>query len=643
MPYRKKIRIGIFASSQSLIERVQRLAAGQPDQIFINTQGLDDAIPLALEMVRNGVEIIISRRGTAHLLRENLRIPVLSFPHRSLDILVSLKQAADLGRKILLPVFRHALSGLETLEELLRIDLIQKIYQDKASLEAAIVSGIREGCQVAIGGSVTKQMADAHGMAFIEIRTSDEDIAATIEDAKSIALTARDQKATALRYHAIIDAASDNIIAVDADGRITTLNATAAATLKCHPDEIVGRRITEVIPNAPIDLVLRNQQPIHDRLARIDKDRYVFNYRPVTLEGAVIGAVTTFRDIGNVMRSEHVVRRSLSRGLVAKYTLDDLVHVSPAMRDVVNIGRQYAGTESTILIMGETGTGKEIFVHGIHSLSRRADQPFVSVNCAALPEQLLESELFGYEEGAFTGSKKGGKPGRFEIAHQGTIFLDEIDATPEAVQIRLLRILQEREVMRVGGGRKIPVDVRIVAAASRDLSHAVQEGSFRADLFFRLNVLRLQIPPLRQRPEDIPLLLDHFIRLLSQRHGLEPISLPDAYLDRLMAYAWPGNVRQMRNFAERLVMNCSLRCRPDTLEVLFRELIQYGTHGAPQEKPKPPAAALKDRMKAQTLDNERAIILEALEQCRYHKNRAARRLGISRTTLWRKIKELGID
>ncbi len=643
MPHRKKIRIGIFASSQSLIDRVQRLAAGQPDQIFINTKGLDDAIPLALEMVRNGVEIIISRRGTAHLLRENLRIPVLSFPHRSLDILHSLKQAAAQGRKILLPVFRRELSGLEPLEELLRIELAQKVYRNKASLEQVIVEGQKQGVQVVVGGSVTQEITEKLGLAFIEIRTSDEDIAATIEDAKSIALTARDQKATALRYRAIIDAASDGIIAVDEAGRVTTINATAAATLKRDLDDVVGCHITEVIANAPITPVLRNQQPIHDRLARIDRERYVFNYRPVTLEEEVIGAVATFRDIGNVMRSENVVRRSLAKGLVAKYTLDDLVHMSPAMRDVVNIGRQYAGTDSTILIMGETGTGKEIFTHGIHNLSRRANRPFVSVNCAALPENLLESELFGYEEGAFTGSKKGGKPGRFEIAHQGTIFLDEIDATPEAVQIRLLRILQEREVMRVGGDRKIPVDVRIIAAASRDLSHAVQEGSFRADLFFRLNVLRLQIPPLRERREDIPLLLDHFIRLLSERHGLEPISLPDEYLHRLMTYAWPGNVRQMRNFAERLVMNCSLRCSTDTLDVLYRELIQYGAAEAPSVKAAPPATALKDRMKAQHLDSERAIILDALEQCRFHKNRAAERLGISRTTLWRKIKELNIE
>jgi PAS domain S-box-containing protein len=639
----RKIRIGIFASSHSLVERVQDLAATQKDQIFINTQGLDDALPLALEMVRNGVEIIISRRGTAHLLRENLRIPVLSFPHRSLDILASLKTAVRYGRKILLPVFRQEISGLASIEDLLDIDLVQKLYSDKASLKQAVETGFEAGCTVVVGGSVTQQMAQSVGLKFVEIRTSDEDIAATIEDAKSIAQASRDQKATTLRYRAIMDAASDGIIAVDESGRITTANTTAMTLLKLRQEDVVGQHIAQLIPNSLVSQVLINKKPIHDRLTQAGKDSYLFNYEPVTLDGAVIGVVCSFRDIGKVMRAENVVRRSLAKGLVAKYELDDLVHVSPAMRDVINIGRQYAGTDSTILIMGETGTGKEIFVHGIHNISRRRQQPFVSINCAALPEQLLESELFGYEEGAFTGSKRGGKPGRFEIAHQGTIFLDEVDSTPEAVQVRLLRVVQEREVMRVGGDRKIPVDVRIVAAASRDLSEAVQEGKFRSDLFFRLNVLRLQIPPLRKRLEDIPLLLDYFIHLFSDRHGLEPISLPHSYLDRLMTYTWPGNVRQLRNFAERLVMNCSLRCSPDTLEVLYRELIQYGVKPAQAAEPPVVDTNLKERMKHQALDNERAIIVEALEQCRFHKNRAAKRLGISRTTLWRKIRELGIE
>lgn len=639
----KKIRIGIFASSQSLVQRIQVVAARQQDQLYINTQGLDAAIPIAVEMERNGIEVIISRRGTAHLLRENLHIPVLSLPHRSLDILMSLKAASEIGARILFPAFRQEMSGIAILEELLKVSIVQVIYQDRDSLERVITKAKGDGYDVVLGGSVTQQISEAVGLEFVEIRTPDEDIAATIENAKSVGLASREQKAMARRYRSIIDAASDGIIATDERGQVTTINAVAARILQVGDNEVTGRHISNVLPNCPVPQVLVTKKPFHDRLGQIHKERYVFSHLPVTLDGEVIGAVSTFRDIGNVMRTENVVRRSLSNGLAAKYRLDELVYVSPVMRDVVNLGRQYARTDSTILVMGETGTGKEILVHGIHDLSRRSMHPFVSVNCAALPEQLLESELFGYEEGAFTGSRKGGKPGRFEIAHQGTIFLDEIDSTPESVQIRLLRVLQEREVMRVGGDRKIPVDVRVIAAASRDLNEAVQEGNFRVDLFYRLNVLRIHIPPLRSRPEDIPVLLDYFIKWFSNLHNLNPIRLPESYRDKLQCHNWPGNVRQLRNFAERLVTNCNLHRGLDMHDLLYQELVQHApsTGDSPEVAETPPA--FKVRVKEKTLQSERAIIVEALEQARYRRSKAAQSLGISRTTLWRKIRELGIE
>ncbi|MCU0592107.1 MAG: sigma 54-interacting transcriptional regulator [Desulfobacterales bacterium] len=640
----KKVNLGIFASSPSLMGRIEALGAHRQIRIEFDTHGLDDAVPIAAEMERQGIEVVVGRRGTAHLLRENLRIPVLSFPHRSLDILISLKAAARIGRRVLFPVFRQEMTGIGILEELLDIELIQKIYRDAASLEKAVTRAKRRGCDVVVGGGVTQRIAESIGLKFVEIRTSDEDIAATLDNAVSVALGGREQKAVAQRYRAIIDAASDGLVAVDAAGRVTAANAAARKALKIGENDALGRPVLTLLPESPVLQVLGNRSAIHDRLGQIRDDRFIFNHLPILLDGEAIGAVSTFRDIGNVMRTESVVRRSLSAGLVAKYKLKELVHVSPAMREVVELGRQYARTESTILVIGETGTGKEIFAQGIHDLSRRTRFPFVSINCAALPEQLLESELFGHEEGAFTGSKRGGKPGRFELAHQGTIFLDEIDSTPEAMQVRLLRVLQEREVMRVGGDRIIPVDVRVIAAASRDLTAALQEGSFRADLFFRLNVLRIQIPPLRQRQEDIPVLLDFFIRMFSGRQQIEPIRLPPAYIDLLQQCAWPGNVRQLKNFAERLVLNCSLRCSPDMLEILYRELIQFSgvtSSGSATAVPHLPTP-LRDHVRETALQSERAIILEALQDTRYRLSRTAEHLGISRTTLWRKMKALGL-
>jgi PAS domain S-box-containing protein len=641
----KKVAIGIFASSPSLLERIRALSTDRHIQIRLDTHGLDDAVPIAADMESEGIEVAVGRRGTAHLLRENLRIPVLSFPHRSLDILISLKAASEIGRRILFPVFRQAMTGIAILEDLLGIDLVQKIYRDTPSLEKAIMRAKRQGCEVVVGGGVTQRFAEAVGLKFVEIRTSDEDIAATLDNAASVALAGREQKAMARRYRAIIDAASDGIVAVDARGRITAANAAALKALQIGESEALGQPVHNLLPESPIPRILNSRTAIQDRLGQIGDGRFIFSHLPILLDGEAIGAVSTFRDIGNVMRTENVVRRSLSAGLVAKYKLKELVHVSPAMREVVELGKQYARTDSTILVMGETGTGKEIFAQGIHDLSRRSRFPFVSINCAALPEQLLESELFGHEEGAFTGSKRGGKPGRFELAHQGTIFLDEIDSTPEAMQVRLLRVLQEREVMRVGGDRIIPVDVRVIAAASRDLNAALLEGQFRPDLFFRLNVLRIQIPPLRQRREDIPVLLDFFIRSVSDRQQIEPIRLPAEYVNRLQPYDWPGNVRQLKNFAERLVLNCSLRCSPDMLEILYHELIQFsGVAGgtAPAAAPQAPAA-FKSHVREKVLQNERAIIQEALRNTRYRLSQTAEQLGISRTTLWRKMKALGLD
>ncbi len=639
----KKLNIGIFASSQSILNQVEVLAAGQDDSIDIKTQALDDAISLALDMERNGIEVIISRRGTAHLLRETLRIPVLSFPHRSLDILVSLKKAAKISRRILLTVFRQNMGELAIIEDLLDLQLVQKIYENKASMARAILQAKREGCEVAVGGIVTQQLSADIGLEFVEIRTSKEDIAATIENAKSVALAGREQKAAARRYRSIIDAASDGIVAVDEKGHISTINATARERLQITEEEAVGKPITRLIPDCGIPQVLLTKRPVNDRLGQIREDHFLFNHLPILMSGEAIGAVSTFRHINHVMRAEQVVRRSLSKGLVSKYTLDELIHVSPNMQEAINTGRQYAKTESTILIMGATGTGKEIFAHGIHHLSSRSGRPFVSINCAAIPEQLLESELFGYEEGAFTGSRKGGKPGLFEIAHQGSIFLDEIESTPFSVQLRLLRVLQEREVMRVGANRKIPVDVRIIAAASHDLSISVRKGSFREDLFFRLNVLRIRIPALRERKEDIPVLLDFFIRLFSDAHGLDPTGLPESYSNRLMDYPWPGNVRQLRNFAERYVMNCSLGCNADRLEALYQELIEYPPLEMNDAEISKPSIPLREQVKKKVLSDEKNIISDALKKARYHKSTAAEQLGISRTTLWRKMKELGLE
>jgi len=628
----KKYEIGVVISTVSLVQQLKKIAKEQGRNIHTSYQGLDEAIDDGKKMEADGVEVIISRRGTAHMLRENLSIPVLSLPQASIDIVKSLKKASKLGNKIVLTSFRNKIAGVEILEELLAIEIIQSLYEDIASMENAILFAKSQGGDVAVGGGLTVRVAEKFSLKSVEFETHEHNLYETFENALSIAQANREEQKKAYHYRCIIDATTEGVIAVDNDGRINTINKAARKFLGIQSHEIISQPISQHVIS----------KPVWNKIEKINGEPFVFNYLPVKMNKEIIGGVWTIKDITNVMKAENAVRRSLSKGLTAKYCIEDLIHESAVMRDIVNRSRQFAKTDSTILIMGDTGTGKEILAQSVHNLSGRAGNPFVSVHCGALPEQLLESELFGYEEGAFTGSKKGGNPGRFEIAHKGTIFLDEIDTTPSSVQTRLLRVLQEQEVMRLGADRKIPIDVRIVAAASKDLGLSVQEGRFREDLFFRLNVLRIFLPPLKNRMEDIPGLLDHFIRKLSNKHGLDPVVLSHSYIQKLMEYSWPGNVRQLRNFVERLVLNCNLRCSTDTLDELYEELIQY----PPQNQNVLPALnvePLKGQIKAKMVDQESLIIKKALFNAKFSKTKAARDLGISRATLYRKLKKATIQ
>jgi transcriptional regulator with PAS, ATPase and Fis domain len=387
--------------------------------------------------------------------------------------------------------------------------------------------------------------------------------------------------------------------------------------------------------------VLSTETPENNKLEKINGELFVTSHIPIVNGDRAVGAVSTFRHVSNVIRAENEVRRSFAKGLIAKYFLDDFIYSSPLIQEVIHKVKRFAASDSTVLITGETGTGKEILAHSIHNLSLRQKGPFVSINCAALPDQLLESELFGYEEGAFTGSKRGGKSGLFELAHGGSLFLDEISATPLSVQIRLLRVLQEKEVMRIGGDRLIPIDVRIIAAANRNLQEEVLAGRLREDLFFRLNVLNIYIPPLRERIEDLPLLVEALIRRLSAKYHSPTFSIASSYTRILMTYSWPGNVRQLENFLEKFLLLSENKFDPRVFQNLFHELTSAPDTPTPQTQ-KPSiysSASYADQEK----ENQVQIIRRALENAQYSRTKAAQLLGISRTTLWRKIKELGLS
>ena len=653
--------IGVFISSPSVGLFINKLVSQKDHILKVSYDGLEDAIPKGKQMEENGVEVIISRRGTAFLLRENLRIPVLSLPESSLSKLNSIREASLRGKRIFMPCFREKQRGLSFITELLDIELSQAVYTDSSSLRQIVYNAKMDKYDVVIGGLSTKRYADEVGIEFCELLSSEEEVIEAIENAKSVAQSQRERKTVTRRYQTIMDATSDGIIAIDPDGNITTMNQAARSMLKIKGEEIQGLNVERFLGKSALTRVFENEKPVRNKIKKIDKELFVFNHIPVMVNNKILGIVSSFKEAANVMQAENKVRRTLAKGFVATYEIEDLIYDSSSMSKVANACRDFSTTDSCILLSGETGTGKEILAQSIHNLSRRKSKPFVSVNCGGISEQLLESELFGYEEGAFTGTKKGGKPGLFELAHQGTIFLDEIDSTSLSVQLHLLRVLQEKEVMRLGAVNKVPINVRVLAATGKPLWEAVQNGTFRKDLFFRLNVLTISIPPLRERKEDFPKLLNHFILYYAKKYKIKPPALPRSYIEKLMDYSWPGNIRQIKHFSESLILNCNSQQSDDILDHLLNELtsIVESEQKEAKEPIRDTSYTDKDLNDFSAIDSppnkpehtilKRNTVIEAhhiksaLEASHYNRSKAAELLGIGRTTLWRKMKEFRIE
>ena len=367
-----------------------------------------------------------------------------------------------------------------------------------------------------------------------------------------------------------------------------------------------------------------------NQMVMLQGKNYIVNLIPVILDDVqqYAAIINNVNDIENMEMSIRVQNKQ--RGLTAKTRFEDMIYQDEKMAVIVERAKKYAKSSATIMICGATGTGKEVMASSIHNASLRANGPFVAINCATFTESLIESELFGYEKGAFTGALPSGKKGLFELAHKGTIFLDEVAELPLSLQAKLLRVLQEKEIRRIGGEKMIPVDVRVIVATNKTLCRLVENGGFREDLYYRLCVLDLVIPSLKERPKDIIPLFKHFLQesALNEKHSL--YWTDDAIFNELLYYDWPGNVRELRNFAERIVLLAqNYRLTKEFIHSMMA--LKYET--GPKKSPVHPAAVPTDLKDAQA-----QYISRPLEQFHHHKDKVCQYLGISRTTLWRKLK-----
>ncbi len=428
----------------------------------------------------------------------------------------------------------------------------------------------------------------------------------------------------------ILESISDGVFTVDLNWRITYFNRAAEEITGISRKEALGKICSDVFRSnmceteCALRKTLKTQRPVIGRVGYIIDSQG--NKIPISVstavlrddEGNIIGGAETFRDLSEL---EH-----LRTELKGRFQIGNLVSRSKKMQEIFEILPAIAESQSTVLILGETGTGKEVIAKTIHSLSPRKKGPFVAVNCGALPDSLLESELFGYKKGAFTGAHRD-KPGKFSLAQGGTLFLDEIGEISPALQVRLLRVLQDKTFEPLGATKPEWADVRIIAATHRDLKKMVEEGNFRQDLYYRLNVISLMLPPLRERKEDIPLLVDTFIEHFRKIEHKPIYKISSEALALLLAYEWPGNIRELENVIERAFILCNGK------EIKIKHL--------PTEIVSIKDTSPQDIKGARSLV-EREIILKALKRNNYNKQKTAQDLGIHKSTLFRKIKKLNI-
>lgn len=626
----QKVRIGCL--TYGILDELTRKAIAKLNdaqvEIAIFKGYVKDTIDTIKSAYQEGdVEVFVGGGANASIVREN-SIPIVKIQLVALDYIEALLKAKELGGKIAVVSYQKPVQyDIDKLKKYTGVEPCSIVFNNAEDLAAKIKCS---GADVVVGAGLSNDVASQQALKSVNIYPGEDTILVAIQEAKQLALALRKEKERAKMMEAIIDYTLSGIIATDENGKVIIYNPHAEKILGKSRGIVIGQHAYEVYPELASAEELCSDKTQIGNIRIINDTQLYISRIPVDDGRQVVGNVTIFQKVAEIQKTEQRIRLlNKQKGFTAKADFSNIIGKSKVVRTEIEKAKLYAKTNSNILIYGETGVGKEIFAQSMHNYSLRADGPFVAVNCAALPENLLISELFGYEEGAFTGSRRGGKSGLFEMAHQGTIFLDEIAEISPALQAQLLRVVQEKEVMKIGGDRVIPIDVRIISATNKRLEDKMPDR-FREDLYYRLNVFHLIIPPLRQRKEDIMDLFVSYVKRFTNSI-IDSDSISQNTMHILNAYSWPGNIRELQNVAERfaLLLKNANRVNGEVIreilvsainaDRLFDDIVRQFDY--------------KKEKKGKDLTP--ALLAKLEEVFPRNKSWIAEKLGISRTTLWR--------
>jgi transcriptional regulator with PAS, ATPase and Fis domain len=629
--------IAMLLTNRDVVPEAEKVISHYNLDMKVCFSEMENADHAARELLNEGIKVIISRGGMSMYLRSVLSIPIITIDYKYKDFARSIELASRVSSKIAIVSFNQAISAAQSVAQYFgqRIELVQ--IDDFKKFDSTLSELKNKGIEVIIGGYSAQVAAKKTGLACVSMQVDEDAITAAIIEARRTLSMLNQYEIKLQTILSILKSVPSGIIAVDISGKILNINTIAQELLNLNYADIINKKYDKVLPFASVIGKAFSGVSVFREVFENNGEYLALNCVPIITDGLVTGAVINLQGESEIKYIDAQIRKKIdTSGHLAKNKFENIIGESNIILETKRKAFTYASVDSTVLIKGDTGTGKELFAQSIHNSSKRKLHPFVAVNCAVLPESLLESELFGYVRGAFTGAKSEGKAGIFELAHKGTIFLDEIGEMPVGIQPRLLRVIQEKEIVRIGGEKVIPVDVRILAATNRNLYDDVKSGKFRADLYYRLSVLVLPLPPLRERQGDIRILASHFLRFYAKKYSLTIDGIDEEAFEVLEKMDFPGNVRELSNLIERsIVLSKSDHIgKKELLDALDEE--EKNNSSPVLRDP----GLLRENKFTIPCQEQKRLILEALMKSGGNKAEAARLLGIGRTSLWRKIKQL---
>ncbi len=622
--------LGVVTPLASLAQQVEEAARLMKVNTCVAVSDFDNDVEVALEMIRaEKVQLLATRGHAVHILRKKASIPILSFGYSPESFLETLLPYQNSGMRVGHICFPEQDVTFMRIARLLGLEGYRLEVTDRNDMDKALREATEKNISLLIGGYGLMMKARGYGFKTLPLVSGyKEEVHRTLTEAKYIIAMNDIHLHRQIFINTVLNINPNIIVVVDRQYTIRYANDSATKAFPSIRGDMGGLPLKTLFPDQDFEQLFarRNEANAVTILTDTMRREFLFTAVNITLSDGFNGFVLSLNNVADIRKNERQVRQNMYRKRkISLFSFDDIVGESAVMRKTKKRGARYAGSDASVLLIGDSGTGKEMFAQAIHGESRRRDCPFLSINCASIPEQLLESELFGYEEGAFTGARRGGKAGIFELAHGGTLFLDEIGDMPLDLQVKLLRILQEKVTMRLGGTCVVPVDVRIICATNRNILHMVKEGMFRTDLFYRINTLILKIPSLEERKEDIAPIAEAHLAALNSKHKTG-LRISEAALLKLTKNVWKGNVRELLHVIDRAYVLCHGQSIHER-DVVFDSDIFTGVHGV---KPASPDTDEYGRIKS------------ALMAHRYNKLKTAAVLGMSRSTLWRKMKAHGL-